>query len=365
MELSVAREVTPARRQLVPARWRLSIVCSFAGFFGYTQRYGLALAIVRMQAQLGWDRSTQGGVLAAFFLGYMVAQLPAGYAAVRFGPRRTIFAGLLVSSMINLLLPAAATHSPWSVAALRVVQGLAQGILFPGFAAVWSHWAPPMERSQLDGMPRAGAFCGAMACNALGGLQCESAVSPWLFGGWQGVFSLWGVAGALYACAWWHLVADTPAEACASAAAMRRTGCTHAERALIKEALSETLLDGGGGGGGSSSTDPDSSGVNAGGGGAGGSSSSSGGGGGGGAATGAAAGVPPCSIYATIARSPAVWAITLAHTMNDAALYMLDDGLPPCAAHLPLHAACCLLHTMPRLLPGCRHAPHACLCLLP
>ena len=38
---------------------------------------------------------------------------------------------------------------------------------------------------------------------------------------------------------------------------------------------------------------------------------------------------PPFRIYLTIARSPAVWAITLAHTLNDCALYMLDDGLPP------------------------------------
>ena len=30
----------------------LAIMCFFAAFFGYAQRYGLALAIVRMQAAL-------------------------------------------------------------------------------------------------------------------------------------------------------------------------------------------------------------------------------------------------------------------------------------------------------------------------
>jgi MFS family permease len=179
-----------SRRQLVPARYRLAWLCFFAAFFGYSQRYGLALAIVRMQAELDWDRSTQGRVLAAFFLGYMLAQLPAGYIAARVGPRKSIAVGIFVSSLLNLLLPAAATKEAWAwwlVSALRVLQGLAQGILFPGFAALWSRWAPPIERSRLDGIPRAGGFCGAMACNAIGGLQCESTLSPWLFGGWQGV----------------------------------------------------------------------------------------------------------------------------------------------------------------------------------
>ena len=204
----------PRRRRLVLARYRLSILCFFAAGFGYAQRYGLALAIVRMQSELDWDRSTQGRVISAFFLGYMVAQLPAGYIAARVGPRKSIAVGMLCSSALQLFLPAAATFSPWAVAALRSLQGLAQGILFPGFAALWSAWAPPMERSRLDGIPRAGGFCGAMACNAIGGLQCDAGASRMLFGGWEGVFLLWGVAGLVFAAAWWLLVADTPAAAC-------------------------------------------------------------------------------------------------------------------------------------------------------
>ena len=63
-----------------------------------------------------------------------------------------------------------------------------------------------MERSRLDGIPRAGGFLGGMACNALGGLQCEAAWSAWLFGGWQGVFTLWGVSGLGFGATWPMLV---------------------------------------------------------------------------------------------------------------------------------------------------------------
>lgn len=314
----------PSSHQCIPARYRLAWLCFAAAFFGYAQRYGLALAIVRMQVDLDWNRSTQGQVLAAFFLGYMVAQLPAGYVAAHLGPRRSIAIGMAISSLLTLLLPPAAMLSPWAVMGVRVIQGLAQGILFPGFASLWSQWAPPMERSRLDGIPRAGGFCGGMAVNAIGGWQCETTLlSPWLFGGWQGVFSLWGVLGLFFAVVWYHLVADSPSVACSSASWQRRTGCTPFERDFIHESLGQQLLSSACTASDSSSGDGGSShGGN-------GSGSSSNGGSGGDDMQRSAAKPPPFRMYLTIARSPAVWAITLAHTLNDGALYMLDDGLPP------------------------------------
>ena len=272
------------RRQRVPARYRIACLCFFAAFFGDGQRNGLTLAIVRMQAELRWDRSTQGKLLAAFYFGYMAGQLPSGYIAARFGPRISVTVGLLCSSLLNLLLPLAAMHASWwAVAALRVLMGLAQSTFFPGFAALWSTWAPPMERSRLGGSPPAGALTGACVCSALGGLQIEAHL-PWPIGGWTGVFGLWGCVGVAYAAAWWLLIADTPDDACESAARMRRTGCSSHEQKYIREALGDQLL-----------------------------------------ASGARV-APPCTIYWSIIKSRPVWAIIFAHCANDAGLYLIDDG---------------------------------------
>ena len=100
-------------------------MCFVSAFFGYAQRHGLALAIVRMQSENSWDRATQGRVLAAFYFGYMAAMIPAGLTAARFGPRRSVAVGMLCSGLASLLLPVAAA-SPWAVAVLRALQGLAQ-----------------------------------------------------------------------------------------------------------------------------------------------------------------------------------------------------------------------------------------------
>ena len=55
--------------------------------------------------------------------------------------------GMLTSSLVALTMPAAAR---WGGApllgALRVLQGLVQGVIWPGFAAIWTKWSPPAVR---------------------------------------------------------------------------------------------------------------------------------------------------------------------------------------------------------------------------
>eukprot|EP00325_Prymnesiales_sp_UTEX-LB-985_P024076 CAMPEP_0174726604 /NCGR_PEP_ID=MMETSP1094-20130205/48140_1 /TAXON_ID=156173 /ORGANISM="Chrysochromulina brevifilum, Strain UTEX LB 985" /LENGTH=177 /DNA_ID=CAMNT_0015928211 /DNA_START=18 /DNA_END=548 /DNA_ORIENTATION=+ len=131
-----------ARRRCIPQRYVVALMACTVAAISYGQRYGLAIAIVKMQASLEWSRHTQGQVLASFFLGYMVAQLPGGWFAARYGAGAALFASLLISSCVNLLLPPAAVVSSWLVCALRLLQGLAQGVLFPGIAALWTDWAP-------------------------------------------------------------------------------------------------------------------------------------------------------------------------------------------------------------------------------
>ena len=60
---------------------------------------------MQMQAELDWDRNTQGQLLAAFYLGYMLAQLPAGFIAARFGPRNSVSIGIVCSTQLSTYKP--------------------------------------------------------------------------------------------------------------------------------------------------------------------------------------------------------------------------------------------------------------------
>lgn len=103
-----------------------------------------------------WSKNIQGVLLAAYFGGYIVTQIPAGYLAARFGAR-VLFAGaVLTSSLTTLLMPLAAAQH-WTIFSVtQVIVGLAHGMIWPCMAVIMARWAPPHERGKLMGFMNAG-----------------------------------------------------------------------------------------------------------------------------------------------------------------------------------------------------------------
>src|ERR1700742_2194896 len=75
--------------------------------------------------------TAQAGVLsAAYAAGTLVASLPAGFVASRFGPRRTTIAGLLGLGVVSLLFGLLKSAYPLDLA--RFVQGAAGALIWSG-----------------------------------------------------------------------------------------------------------------------------------------------------------------------------------------------------------------------------------------
>src|SRR6201999_4086032 len=75
--------------------------------------------------------TAQAGILsAAYAAGTLVASLPAGFVASRFGPRRTAVAGLLVLGVVSLLFGLLKSAYPLDLA--RFVQGAAGALIWSG-----------------------------------------------------------------------------------------------------------------------------------------------------------------------------------------------------------------------------------------
>jgi MFS family permease len=197
------------------------------------QRSAPAIAIVRMQAELDWDKETQGTVLSAFFVGYMTMQIPAGLCTHRLGPHRLIGLAVVFASLMSLLLPVAASHSADAVFFCRLAQGLAQGLWSPSLAGLWARWAPPAERSRIDSFPQVGQYFGTLTLGALAGWQCDNPAGVgrgglgWLLG-WQGTYRLHGALGLAWAVVWFWFAESSPR------AAVR---CPQAEVDEIEQAL--------------------------------------------------------------------------------------------------------------------------------
>ncbi|KAM6460054.1 sialin isoform 1-T1 [Liasis olivaceus] len=150
-----------------------------------------------------WDADMQGWILGSFFYGYIFTQVPGGYLARQFGGKLLLGFGILGTAVFTLFTPLAADLGAGFLIAVRVLEGLGEGVTFPAMHAMWSNWAPPLERSKLLSISYAGAQLGTVVSLPLSGLIC-------FYMDWSYVFYMFGTLGVLWFLFWIWMVSDTP-----------------------------------------------------------------------------------------------------------------------------------------------------------
>lgn len=96
-------------------------------------------------------------VLSSFFWGYILPQVAAGWLANTYGPKWFLIGAMLICSAAGILIPLfAAYFGSKGVMAIRSLQGLSQGFIFPSVHNLLSYWVPPNERSRLGTFVYAG-----------------------------------------------------------------------------------------------------------------------------------------------------------------------------------------------------------------
>ena len=206
----------------LPKRYLVAIL-SFLGFVNvYALRVNLSVALVDMVGNktdfypngteyvtrgphFNWDTTTQGFVLSAFFYGYIFTQIPGGYLAMKFGGKTIFGTGVLMTALFTLITPPAARSSVYLLIAVRVCEGFFEGVTFPCIHAIWSKWAPPLERSVLATISFSGPFAGTVLGMPLSGLIAD-------YFGWAWVFYFFGLLGVVWSFFWFILVTDSPSE---------------------------------------------------------------------------------------------------------------------------------------------------------
>ncbi|XP_058452669.1 putative inorganic phosphate cotransporter isoform X3 [Malaya genurostris] len=189
-------------------------------FFGltvaYALRVNLSVAIVAMVdkkaaneefEEFNWNEETQSIILSSFFWGYVVTQVPAGQMAQRFGAKILLLFSLGICSSLAVLTPVFAHIGDSKlVIALRIIQGLSQGFIFPSTHTLLSKWAPVSERGRLGTYCYAGAQFGTVIMLAISGVLASSSI------GWPGIFYVSGAAGLVWTVLWYFFGGNSPVE---------------------------------------------------------------------------------------------------------------------------------------------------------
>lgn len=154
----------------------------------------------------GWPNATRSMLLGSFFVGYLVANLPA-YALGRVYDNKTLLAySTAVSSLLAAASPRAAeSFGSSALMAVRFAQGLSSAFMFPMVYGIMAKWAPPHERGHLLGLAVSGVQLGTVITLVVSGVLSSSPL------GWPSVYYLTGVVGLAWTAMWLLLGAESPA----------------------------------------------------------------------------------------------------------------------------------------------------------
>ncbi|XP_037301999.1 putative inorganic phosphate cotransporter [Manduca sexta] len=174
----------------------------------YCMRVDMSMAIVAINDDAApkdqWSVSMQSVVLSSFFWGYIVLQLPSGELAARWGGKPLVWVSVGGTTMMTALMPLAVQFGGYGAAsALRAVQGLAQGFLFPAMHALIGKWVPLHEKSRLGTIIYSGAQLGTALQLIVSGFIAEA----W---GWPMIFYVNAVLGAVWCAVYMWVGASAP-----------------------------------------------------------------------------------------------------------------------------------------------------------
>uniref|UniRef100_A0A3P9H8S6 Sialin n=1 Tax=Oryzias latipes TaxID=8090 RepID=A0A3P9H8S6_ORYLA len=221
----------PRARACCSSRYGLALLSCYGFFVVYSLRVNLSVAMVDMlntthqtnhSASVcpahpsparpknnhtanvyNWDSETQGWILGSFFYGYILTQIPGGYMAGRFGAKWLMGFGILGTAVFTLLTPLAADLGASYLIAVRVLEGIGEGVSFPAMYTMWAAWAPPLERSRLLTISYLGAQLGTVISLPVSGQIC-------FYLGWTYVFYIFGIIGLVWFVLWAFFVFDSP-----------------------------------------------------------------------------------------------------------------------------------------------------------
>jgi ACS family glucarate transporter-like MFS transporter len=174
----------------------------------FLDRTNISIAGLQISAEYGLGNQRLGWIFSAFLIGYAGFQLPAGWLAARFGPRRVLTIGVLwwgVATALTALLPSGIAHAVALLIAIRFALGAGEAVIYPAANQFVARWVPVQERGFINGLIFAGVGAGSGLTPPL---------LTWLIThhGWRAAFWFSALIGVAAGAVWWFAARDTPEE---------------------------------------------------------------------------------------------------------------------------------------------------------
>lgn len=191
-------------------RWRVFTLIALASFIAYVLRSTMSIgapAIIRdleiSQIQFGW-------ITSAFLWSYAICQFPGGIFGDKAGPRKALAIiavlwgiGLALTAMVPGKTVASAGTVVGLMIAIRFLNGVAHGPVFPVINVSISRWFPVGSWALPTGLSSSGLTLGAAV---------SAPLLAWMIleYGWRWSFLIVAPLGLILAGVWWWYARDYP-----------------------------------------------------------------------------------------------------------------------------------------------------------
>lgn len=182
-------------------RYRVLTLLCAAAVIAYVQRLGFNVAVGAIGADLKLNKEQLGQIMSAWFLGYALMQISAGWLADRFGSRRILTILAVVWSILTGMIGLAWDF--YSLLAIWFAMGLAQAGIFPCAAKSIRLWFDDTKRASALGFLGSSMALGSAIAPALTGLLVTHYT-------WPPVFVVYALVGIAWAFIYFLKVVDTP-----------------------------------------------------------------------------------------------------------------------------------------------------------
>ena len=175
-------------------------------------RLNLGIAGKSIQEEFHLSSQAMGWIFGAFAFGYALFQIPSGWAADRFGPRKTLTLAILwwatltmAMSLVPFLALRLSLSLAWTFGAVRFLTGLGEAASYPNANRMVAFWTTKTERGMGSSLLLGGVGAGGVMAPALFALTMQH----W---GWRSSFLVSAIFALVVAAVWFAFSTNRPEE---------------------------------------------------------------------------------------------------------------------------------------------------------
>lgn len=183
-------------------RWYIVIMLVLCYTFVYLGRASISIAGPVLMKEYNWSGTDFGLVSTAFFIGYALTMLPAGWLSDKFGATKVIIAGTLLWSVFTFLTPMGSAALSILIF-LRIIVGIGQGVTLPAASSLISRWIPKSEAATAQGGTLIGVPFGVVLAMLSGVYLIQNY-------DWQTIFYIFSIFGPVWCIIWLKFGKNSP-----------------------------------------------------------------------------------------------------------------------------------------------------------